>query len=399
MQNKGSLHNKFEGFGAQPSENLWNSIASNLDQKKKRRGIIFWWLGSGFTAVLVIFLGVRFMNDSNDNTTSNQLVDNINHTEKVEVLNTTNVKHEESIQITNLSNDNSNSEAQINTQRTSPNQVNIDPNTSLTKDSNTNKIELTNNEEVFAQNENNQKFELVAEKRNKTFIEKFHLPVIPELSISRNSELGMNEIEMPKSKSKWMYSFNIQSQKGFELPKPTYEAENEMTNNPNLFDLASEPIIAKTFRPLTVHFGMGKQLNKRLSFQSGIDVGWIQTNSGLSKTSLFSIGIPVKLNLTMIERKRGAFYTDFGLVNEIPVISITRNLTGSNYTSTSSKFVSGFLGGTELGLGFNYKLNENLKFDINSGFKWYYYQKVNDINTLTSQNVFLTFQAGIIWNY
>ena len=35
MQNKGSLHQKFDGFGAQPSDKLWDSIASNLDHKNK----------------------------------------------------------------------------------------------------------------------------------------------------------------------------------------------------------------------------------------------------------------------------------------------------------------------------------------------------------------------------
>ena len=59
MQNKGSLHNKFEGFGAQPSAKLWDSIASNLDQKKKRRVKFWWWFGSGLFAVTVLLIGLN----------------------------------------------------------------------------------------------------------------------------------------------------------------------------------------------------------------------------------------------------------------------------------------------------------------------------------------------------
>jgi len=155
----------------------------------------------------------------------------------------------------------------------------------------------------------------------------------------------------------------------------------------------------KTFRPLTLRFGVGKQLNNRLSFQTGIDLGWIQTNSLISKSSIFTIGVPLKLNLSLIERKRGTFYTDFGLVNELPFFERTQTLGIGSYGLNESKFVSGFLGGTEFGLGFNYILNEKFKFDINSGLKYYYYQGVNSTTPFTSQNAFFTLNAGLIWSY
>ena len=93
MQNKGSLHNKFEGFGAQPSKNLWDSIASNLDQKKKRRAIIFWWLGSGFAAGIVVLFGVKFINDSNNINTPEQITNKTNQVEKVQSFNENVIKN------------------------------------------------------------------------------------------------------------------------------------------------------------------------------------------------------------------------------------------------------------------------------------------------------------------
>ncbi|MDG1477640.1 MAG: hypothetical protein P8Q14_10875, partial [Vicingaceae bacterium] len=88
-----------------------------------------------------------------------------------------------------------------------------------------------------------------------------------------------------------------------------------------------------------------------------------------------------------------------GLINELPFFEINQALGVSSYGLNESKLVTGFLGGTECGLGFNYKLNERFKVDINSGFKWYYYQGVKSGTPITSQNAFLTFNAGVIWNY
>ena len=70
MQNKGGLHNKFEGFGAAPSDQLWDSIASNLDQKKRKRAIFWWWFGSGLFAATTLFIGLNLYQSRDYSSTS-----------------------------------------------------------------------------------------------------------------------------------------------------------------------------------------------------------------------------------------------------------------------------------------------------------------------------------------
>lgn len=56
MQNndqKGSLKDTFNNFGAAPTDGLWDAISGKLDEKKKRRFVIWWW-SSGLAAVLII---------------------------------------------------------------------------------------------------------------------------------------------------------------------------------------------------------------------------------------------------------------------------------------------------------------------------------------------------------
>ena len=56
MQNndqKGSLKDTFNNFGAAPTDGLWDAISGKLDEKKKRR-FAFWWWSSGLAAVLII---------------------------------------------------------------------------------------------------------------------------------------------------------------------------------------------------------------------------------------------------------------------------------------------------------------------------------------------------------
>lgn len=397
MQNKGSLHNKFKDFGAQPSENLWDSIASNLDERKKKRIIIFWWVGSGLAAVFILSLLVINTNGINYiKSTNNKIKYNERENHSTLAIQTTidsnviinaglsNVIENDLNTDLNLSYDDQNfDEEKV---------------TKLGLSSNTKDLEIAQSQvSTNGNNIESKDFKLVENLYSD--VDKICIPIFEKIELKKNSNLAFSDIDQPKSKSKLSYSFRIQNQKGFELyqSQPYSEAEVLSTNNVGAeFDLLPEPSIQK-FRPLTVRFGIAKKLNKRLSFQTGIDLGWIQTNSSISKSSLFTIGIPLKLNLSLIERKRGMFYTDFGLVNEFPFFERTQTFDG--YGLNQFKLETGFLGGTEIGLGYNYKLNEKIKFDVNSGFKWYYYQSVKSGTQIATQNGFINFSAGVIWNY
>src|SRR5687768_8086500 len=90
----GSLRDKFGGFGAAPTDQLWDSIAASLDQKeKKRRGAFWWWFG-GLAAVLVLIFSVYQIGyhfgkqemEAAESTASNQLTEQNQSNQKTDEL-------------------------------------------------------------------------------------------------------------------------------------------------------------------------------------------------------------------------------------------------------------------------------------------------------------------------
>lgn len=72
---------KFEDFSDIPTENVWKSIESSLDKKKKNRKVIpIWWKLGGIAALLAI--GLFLANPFKDGTETNEITTDIEHTEK-----------------------------------------------------------------------------------------------------------------------------------------------------------------------------------------------------------------------------------------------------------------------------------------------------------------------------
>lgn len=62
MQENNPLKNRFENFSAEPRPEVWNRIEAELDNKPKRRFVLWWWSAA---ALLIIGIGsIIFMNSS-----------------------------------------------------------------------------------------------------------------------------------------------------------------------------------------------------------------------------------------------------------------------------------------------------------------------------------------------
>lgn len=64
MQENNSLRNKFEGFKADPSPQVWENIERSLDEKKRRRGFIWWWAGLAASLIFGLFVWTNSSNNS-----------------------------------------------------------------------------------------------------------------------------------------------------------------------------------------------------------------------------------------------------------------------------------------------------------------------------------------------
>ena len=202
-------------------------------------------------------------------------------------------------------------------------------------------------------------------------------------------------------------------QNHFNLPKKNYaisaldsQEPSINTNNQNnleSFNVNSTSNVTK--RMPSLRFGLSKNLSKRFKFQSGIDLGMIRSktsgypSSNYLNNSIFTVGIPLRINFDFILRKRFDFSTDFGLVNEFPLLQISRSFNQNKLVNSNANIATGFMGGRELGIGGNYKLNENFKLGIRTGYKHYYFQSLKNVYPLQKQNDFVTFDIGLIWNW
>ena len=68
---KGSLHNKFNDFGAAPSENVWSGIEKSLDNKKKKRVVVIWWT-TGLAAAFLVLFGIKSFYKTSSTIETNQ---------------------------------------------------------------------------------------------------------------------------------------------------------------------------------------------------------------------------------------------------------------------------------------------------------------------------------------
>ena len=77
---KGSLHNKFNDFGATPTENVWAGIEKSLDNKKKKRVLVIWW-STGLAAAVLVLFGLKSFYNTTTNSKINQHNNNNNISE------------------------------------------------------------------------------------------------------------------------------------------------------------------------------------------------------------------------------------------------------------------------------------------------------------------------------
>ena len=52
---RGGLGERFEGFGAAPSDQLWGNISAQLDEKNGKKRVVWWWFFGGTNAFYRIF--------------------------------------------------------------------------------------------------------------------------------------------------------------------------------------------------------------------------------------------------------------------------------------------------------------------------------------------------------
>jgi len=403
MQNKGSLQHKFDNFGANASPSVWNSIASTLDVNKRKKALVIWWTTTGIAACLLTIFGLQFMTPY---TTKNLIKNKQPQQQKQNVIIAPTNKIIDTTNLTQIKNNHHQSMIENNnkTENKSKNKEQLlKPKPKSTKNTRVNQPHLSKKENL-EQSVKNKNLALNESKDILKLKRKFDVDLTQN---QINSELALQIIDYtPKQESKWEFGTKIQSQIGFSNAE---QYASETNNTINAFDapsnafVQSTPLNIKTNRPLTLRFELKRNNKKRINFKTGIDAGWVFTqaieSSNDYKKSIITIGIPLKLDLKILSKKRFALHSDFGLVNDIPILEFGKYGLYNESTTQNTKFISGFMGGLEMGLNAQYALNENIKISAGTGIKWYYLQRIKNASPLIEQRTFGLFNFGLIWRY
>lgn len=412
MQNKNNLQDKFKDFGAQPTDALWDSIASNLDHKKKKKAIWFWWFGAVASIVLLIGTGLyfnehntKFVVSSHKEIIENEIVKTKVHS--TENKNGSVVKTGKPESILEL-----------------PNQPRVQPKTTdkkLTKKQNSSTIIKANyeysTENTLADTEPKQ-----AAQTNNTHQElscaNCNLIIAPRpleaLVISPIKNLLRNKITSPKQSRQFEYSFSTLTFFNLNAKQQNYNSPTTVsTNTSQATSVADEFSVnealnfnspLKTTIPLVLRFGVATKLSTRFKLQSGLDLGWIRTtppksNDIYQSSSNFTLGIPVFINLNIINKRRFDFNTNFGAINDFALLRQDKTYAYQTLQTNKIKITKGFLGAIETGVRFDYKLNETLKIGIGTSVRWYYYQNYPSLTNQNKNNTFYNLNLGLTWKY
>lgn len=415
MQNKNNLQDKFKDFGAQPTDALWDSIASNLDNKKKKRAIWFWWIGSGFAAILALGFGLTHQFNSNSTaqhlTPINSELEKINPIAQIEKSTDYSQQNIETIK-TNIANQDilepnskqgkqhSNLTASIEktvVQKNNTNQSNSNSSVGLKTSGeikNINTIPLGDVNialnDLFVCTDCDLKLKIIETK------------LIPQNS-SKSAELS--PLKLSKKSRQFEHSITALTYiKVIEEPISTNTLDSQGSTNGIIYSGDNESsllpstnsIVYKTTSPLTLRLGISTQLYKRFKIQSGLDFGWIYTrpidHSIPMSSSNFTIGVPLFLDYTILDKMRFDLSTKIGVLNDISAVEYSKSP-----QSSAVIFPLYYLGGVETGLSINYKLNEKLKLGIGAGLKWYYY-KSHALFEPSQNDLLYNFSLGLIWN-
>jgi len=415
MQNKYSLQDKFKDFGAQPSDALWDSIASNLDNKPKKKIIWFWWLGA--VASIALILGLSFYlneKDTNHKVTSNhtniqnesvKTKDELDENEKELVTQT---KSEELESIETLPTKPSINTVAV-TQKALRQTAIATTITTNPKHSIENALVNTKPEHIILNNEHHQ---LSCEDCNLTIKPR----PIEVLAVTLPQNLVLNTLTSPKQSRQFEYSFSAVTFFNVNKDEQDYALQTTASTNssqtPSLADgfSANESLLTNSNTqfnrsiPLVFRLGIATKLSSRFKILSGLDFGWIRTtplntNYYYQTSSNFTIGIPVFLKFNVINKRHFDFNANLGAINDFALSKQDKTYMYKTLQTNTFQFTKGFLGGLETGVSFNYKFNEKLKLGVGTGIRWYYYQNHPSLSSQNKNNTFYNLNLGLIWNY
>lgn len=422
VEQQGSLSEKFQGFGAAPSDALWGNIAAAIDDKKKRRGAFWWWLGSGLAATVVI--GILVFNGPymNQNAVVVVEAENVPANKRIQGE----VNYKETSTINNLIDAGTIEESQVEVVNQQPVNQNLEKSNQQIADANNDNIESTNKiqliESVKLNPTINADYGLV------DFMQK---PAISLLNVERNEPvIGLLHLDKKIKHRPWEIGFHIAYYNTnlsiVSKKEMAYDPSVQTTSNVNVENFIDGPEDASLFQSLpdattlgysslvpstqstvskniNLGFYAGKYLTNRIMFQTGL--GYSRSsyrtiyNNGFSNsptTHITSLNIPVGFSIDAVQLQRFKLRPSIALNNEFAVYeNVKTDMLMTEYLPKN--LTSGYSASVELSIGHLFRLRPKLALNVSPSFRYYFLQNIQSQNYLIKENDWIGGKIGLIW--
>ncbi len=394
MQNdkfKGILGSKFETFGAEPTDALWGNINASLHEENKKRGIIWWIIGLGIAALMLIS-GLVY-NSNNDVFQKNEMHPIAkNRLTKKESQLTPIVKNSaEKSDLTSKRNNYKQSSLRLTTEQKENREERLE------------KIAL--NKEIEKSKEDFQLNELRKDK----FIdlEKIALNDINSIETIQFPKSQMNCIRPIKKRARrWEIGIGLMAYT--PLIKNSIEI-NEVENFSDPQPDVQELLTTQNFnaqKPLGIDFYLGYSLNSNMKITGGLEyfrtsfmqkTGFENLENQPNQFIAHSIGIPIGIQKRIFRKKRFDFGIELNVINELIRVKQVNTDASSLVINNLSENKIDYLGAFDFGIVASYHLSDKFKIQLSPDLRWYFKNKINGLNTPLIPSLWGGGKMKMIW--
>ena len=410
-----SLSEKFQGFGAVPSDALWGNIAAAIEEKEKRRGFFWWWTGIGVAASLIggFFICQSFFMNPIETTDQTTLCTIKPANNELQNRFKSQIKSSETYDLVALD---------------------------IVEKSDNQKTEKPNKLNDEKPIQNNQKLSNNVEKQDPIILEKLiaKKPSSDELISNSILKLPMNAIELlildlgqkpslegcfirQKPYRPWEFGFDVgyytdlnigpkaDAVSGFADQEVNSDLfiEGQYNSVPDQLGTSFASVVpssqSSVSKNINANFYAGKYISKRWMFNTGLGFSrsiynTIYNNGFLvsPKTIITSLIVPVGFSLDAIQKPKFKLRPALSFNNEFAVFERVKSDV-LMAEAIPSNFVKGYSASMELSVGHLFKIRPRIALSVAPSFRYYLRQNIQSQNYLIKQNTWVGGKIGMIW--
>ncbi|MEO9533992.1 MAG: hypothetical protein ABJG68_03270 [Crocinitomicaceae bacterium] len=398
---RGGLGERFEGFGAAPSDQLWGDISAQLDEKNGKKRVAWWWFFGGLAASIVTL--VLLWPSSLE---SDHLI------EQKDLTCTENKYLAQDIQVEEVV-------PEIIEAQDAQVEIDLGPDAFRGVDQ---------NENIVRYNYPSTPLVKIEEWRLEGDVNLSPLVEIPEIEIDleKRKVPPCAGYTSPKYKNRiWEFGFDVAYWEDISIPNKAYEIppSNSLTTNSDIGTTntinGSLESYGSTFnvtpgvlkygsvnRRINVNFNAGRYISNRFMLHSGLGFqrssyyGYYDEPEYIDvKTSLSSLSIPLKFSVDVMRKYKFKWRFNAGIHNEVSILEKAAvNYSNGGYGSTRN-FTTGYFGALQADTELQFRLRTGLFLTVKPSYRYYFRQAVPTEHVLIRKDHWLGGAIGLAWNF